>query len=160
MAPKATPKPPKVRPKSVAKKEDITTYNRQARLQLLGFPKRFAENNPCAQAYILLDFALRTLGDFSKRPLLRISKTFLQLSKYLDILEEEHKARAKNTTGPRQDTAKASPKREPPEKKWGGGTPPKGGFQLNKRSTVFDFVASKLTVTTWCSLSHPVLFPN
>ena len=85
-----------VRPTSEAKKEDITTYNRQARLQLLGFPKRFAENNPCAQAYILLDFALRTLGDFSKRPLLRISKTFPQLSKYLDMLEEEHKTRAKS----------------------------------------------------------------
>ena len=121
-----------VRPTSEAKKEDITTYNRQARLQLLGFPKRFAETNPCAQAYVLLDFALRTLGDFAKKPLLRISKTVLQLSKYLDILEEEHKARARNTTEPRQDTAKASPKREPPEKKWGGGTPPKGGFQLNK----------------------------
>ena len=130
MAPKATAKPPKVRPKSEAKKEDITTYNRQARLQLLGFPKRFAENNPCAQAYILLDFALRTLGDFSKRPLLRISKTFLQLSKYLDMLEEEHKTRAKNTTGPRQDTAKASPKREPPEKKVGRRYSPQRGLSI------------------------------
>ena len=127
MAPKATPKPPKVRPKSEAKKEDVTTYNRQSRLPLLGVPKRFAEKNPCAQAYILLRYP--GLGDFAKRPLLRIPKTILQLSKYLDILEEEHKARAKNKTGPRQDTAKASPKREPPKKKSGAAVlPPKGAF--------------------------------
>ena len=41
---------------------------------------------------------------------------------------------AKNATRPRQEPAKDSPKRELPETKWGGGTPPKGGFQLNKKT--------------------------
>ena len=39
---------------------------------------------------------------------------------------------AEHTTRPRQETGKVSPKREPLEKLWGGGTPTKGGFQLNK----------------------------
>ena len=39
---------------------------------------------------------------------------------------------AKNATRSRQEPAKDSPKRELLETKWGGGTPPKGGFQLNK----------------------------
>ena len=55
------------------------------------------------------------------------SVEFQNIPTILEILR-----RAKNKTGPRQETAKASPKQEPPEKKWGGGTPPKVGFQLKK----------------------------
>ena len=54
------------------------------------------------------------------------SVDFQNIPTALEILR-----RAKNKTGPRQETAKASPKREPPEKKLGRRYSPQRGLSIN-----------------------------